>query len=324
MMPLFARTAALFTGLVALAAACSSGCSSSSDYRPPWPGGLPSVADVNGDGVEDLLTYGSAYGISAYSGGDYKKPLWSRKDLGYADQQRLAGRFYAAAEKRTLSLLELSTGKTVATVPLSDKVKLLCGDDDGLWVHLIDEQKGLIDLKRVAATGEATLDSSALPPPGCQSERKDGYSCALSAARCRNPEGAPYDSLSFVLTDEKAQPPTSVTIDVKQPGTPEITLVLPAANGGPPRRVLFDREGHRIDAADLAGNVLFLKTTGIHAIDLTTGATLWVLQCGGNGPALRATPTRLYAVCDGHRQYKALRVMDHNGKLISDYGESRY
>lgn len=317
-------SAGLFA-LAACAAAFSSGCSSrSDDYRPPWAGGLPAIADVNGDGVEDLITRGSAYGITAFSGGDYKKPLWSRKDLGYADHQRVAGRFYAVAEKRTLSLLELTTGKTIATVPLSDKVKLMCGEGDSLWVHLIDEQKGLIDLARLAASGEAKLDPSGQPPPGCHSERKDGYSCERSSARCRRPDGASYDSLSFVLTDEKAQPPTSVTVEIKQPGTPEITLVIPGRDGAPPRRVLFDREGSRVDAADLAGNLLFLKTTGIHAIDLTTGATLWILQCGGASPAMRATATRLYAECDGHRQYEVLRVMDHNGKLISDYGESRY
>jgi hypothetical protein len=111
---------------------------------------------------------------------------------------------------------------------------------------------------------------------------------------------------------------------VKHPGTPEVTLVLSGAGDGPPRRVLFDREGRRVDAADLSGGLLFVKSIGITAVDLTTGAARWNLPCGGNTPALRATATRVYAECDGHRQYKVLRVVAHNGKVISDFGESRY
>jgi len=317
--PLPALIASLFCSL----AACSS---SSSEHSPQWAGGLPLVADVNGDGVEDLITYGSAYGLSALDGRTYK-PLWKRKDLDIAvhDARRLAaiaGRTLVLAPadttERALTLLDLSDGRTRASVPLSDKVSRLCGAGERVWVALIDQTHGLLDpgTGTGAGTGAAAkLDAAATVPAECAPRSLPSYACEHSSAACLPAAGAP-SSLSMQLKDGSS----TVTVEIKDPGTPEVTIVLP---GG--KRVLFDREGARVHAADLAAGHLFLKRSGgVTAIDAATGAPMWSIGCAGSTPDLRATATRVYIECEGYRNRQALRVLDHSGKVLVDLGEPHH
>jgi outer membrane protein assembly factor BamB len=302
--------------VLAVALLSMAACSSHAERRPQWAGGLPLTADVNGDGIEDLIPYGSAYGLAALDGRTYK-PLWKRKGLDVAvhDARRLdavAGRTLVMApantNERSLLLLDLSDGRTRATVPLSDKVASLCSAGDRVWVVQIDQKRGLLD----PATGK--LDLAAPVPAECAPRPGLSYACEHSAARCSPAPGAP-SSLSMRLEDGTS----AVTVEIKDPGTPEVTLVL--ADG---KRVLFDREGARVDAADLAAGQLFLKRSGeVTAIDAATGAPMWSIGCSGNRPYLRATATRVYLECDGSRNYKALRVLDHSGKVLTDLGEPR-
>lgn len=301
-----------------LAAISLAACSDRDQYNPQWAGGVPLVADVNGDGVEDMLTYGSGYGLGVLDGKTYKT-LWKRKGLDVDVAN--AGRLHAIAERtlvvapaytadRSLLLLDLSDGRTRATVQLGDKPGALCAAGDKVWVKQIDEKAGLLDV----ATGK--IDFTATMPESCSWKQKYGtsYACAHSKAECEPLPNAP-SSLSMLLRDGAS----SIGVEIKDPGTPEVTLVL--ADG---KRVLFDREGARVHAAELAGGHLFLKRSGgVTAIDATSGAPMWSVSCSGNTPALRATPTRVYVECEGHRNYKALRVLDHSGKVLKDLGEPR-
>lgn len=302
--------AALFAA-IALAA-----CSDRDHASPQWAGGLPPVADVNGDGVEDLITYGAGYGLSALDGKTYK-PLWKRKglDLDLYSARRLGAITArslviapANTAERSLLLLDLSDGRTRATVPLGDKAAGLCAAGDKVWVAQIDQKGGLLDV----ASGE--LDLTAAMPAECSAPRGLSYACAQSAASCAPLPGAP-SSLSMELRDGAA----TAGLEIKDPGTPEVTLVLA---GG--KRVPFDREGARVHAADLAGGHLFLKRNGeVTAIDAASGAPMWSVPCAGNTPHLRASATRVYVECEGHRSYLALRVLDHSGKVLTDLGEPR-
>lgn len=302
--------AALFVA-ISLTAACSDRA-----YNPQWAGGVPLVADVNGDGVEDMLTYGSGYELSALDGKTYKT-LWKRKGLdldGYNARRlgAIAGRTLVMAPRdtkdRALLLLDLADGRTRATVALGDKPSSLCAAGDKVWVTQIDRKTGLLD----ATTG--ALDVTAAMPAACEPRRGASYACEYARAECGALAGAP-SALSLQLRDGAA----AIGVEIKDPGTPEVTLVL--ADG---RRVLFDRQGARIHAADLASGLLFLKRTGeITAIEAASGAPMWSLPCSGSTPVMRATSTRLYAECEGHRNYKALRVLDHSGKVLKDLGEPR-
>jgi hypothetical protein len=187
-------------------------------------------------------------------------------------------------------------------------VASLCGAGDRVWVVQIDQVRGLLD----PATGK--LDPAAAVPAECEPSPGISYACEHSAARCAPVPGAP-SALSMRLEDGAS----AITVEIKDPGTPEVTLVL--ASG---QRVLFDREGARVHAADLAAGHLFLKRNGgLTAIDAATGAPMWSIGCSGNRPYLRATATRVYMECDGERTRKALRVLDHTGKVLTDLGEPR-
>ena len=313
------RSASLALACTLLAGGCGK-----SEFRPPWAGGVPPVADVNRDGVEDMISFGHAYGFTAFDGTTYE-PLWTRKDLDVIGNNgrlgAVAGRRAVVAVGRSLELIELADGKTVSTLPLSDKIARICADGELVWIRQLDEVQGTIDVS--AATPAFTVTKE--PPPGCVSPLWEANACKHAHARCErsNPPAS-----EFKLTDEAAAPGApgaSITIEFKEPGTPEVTLVLPGTGGAAPRRILYDREGGRIDAADLGGGKLFLKGVGgITAVDAATGRSLWRLPCGGNTPYLRATATRVYAECAGHRQHEVLRVLDHNGKVLRDFGESPY
>lgn len=308
-----AATLALLAAALAPLAACRK-----SDYRPPWAGGLPFVADANRDGVEDMITYGGAYGLTAFDGRTYK-PLWTRKDLDIDlhDARRLAavaGRTLIVARDRSLQLLDLTDGQTRAALPLTDKVYSLCAAGAAAWVRQLDEVTGLVDPSQGPAA--ARLDPAAPRPEACAPDPGRHFACEHSAARCATEPS----TMSMRLTDTTAAPPTSLSVEFKAPGTPEVTLVLPDG-----QRLLFDREGARVHAVDLAGGHLFLKRQGgVTAVEATTGRTLWTVPCSGNTPYLRATPTRVYVECEGPRQYEALRVLDHTGAVLTDLGEPRH
>jgi hypothetical protein len=301
--------------LLAALVACSS-----PKHNPAWVGGLPVLADINRDGVEDLLA--DRDGLQAIDGRTLK-PLWHRRDLGFirnggSRAVAFAGDAVVAPRDRELQLLRPSDGATLLSIPLSDKVAALCADGAQLWVRTIDEVSGVIELPAtgVAAAAPPQLRAGQPPPAGCARARlHHGYACDHAAARC---EHAGSD-LSMALTDEATAPPTRITVDIKHPGTPEVSFIL--ADG---KRLLFDREGARVHAADLAGGRLFLKRLGtIAAFDAATGAPLWTTHCSGNTPFLRATATRVYAECSGPRQYLSLRVLDHAGASLLEFGEPR-
>jgi outer membrane protein assembly factor BamB len=255
------------------------------DYNAPWAGGLPLAADANRDGVEDLI--GERGGLVALDGRTYR-PLWQRQDLplvrdGHYRALAIAGDTLAVGSARSLHLLDLASGQTRATLELSDQVTWLCGADHAIWVQQLDERRGLVELG--AGATAARLDETAAPPAACADRGGHRhYACDHAAAGCASPPGL----TSMTLTDRASASPTTLTIELKSPGTPEVSLVLPDG-----QRVLYDREGARLHAADLAAGHLFLKRVGaVHALDAATGRPLWAVPCAGNTPLLRRSEER--------------------------------
>jgi hypothetical protein len=275
-----------------------------------WGGGLPFIADVNGDGVEDMISFGSE--ITALDGRTLV-PLWQRADLDvYVPNARriaaVAGRSFVVTKGRSLEILDLASGQTRRSVPTSDLISGLCADGDRVWVTQIDVVCGLLDV------GAGTLDRAAAQPPACAPIKPGrNAACDYASARC---EGT-YPSMNMTLTDAA----TVVAVEFKQPGTPEVSVVVRDARGQEQARTLLDAEGRRVVAVDLAGHRLFLKQSGkVTAVDARTGAVAWTVRCAGDGPYLRATPSRLYVECDGPRNYKRLRVVDHDAQPLADFG----
>lgn len=303
------RFRSLRGGVVLAAFAAFAGCEAKSHVPTrPWAGGLPIVTDANGDGVEDVFDLGIT--TMALDGRSYE-PLWERTDLR-VDLATLAGETLVAARERTLELVDVKTGKTRATIPLSDKVKSISKISTGVWVTLIDATHGLLDPVK------GTLDKTAAPPPPepASTALRRPDACQYASAEC---DGS-YPSRNMVLR----QGTSTVGIQIKEPGTPEVSIVLHDPAGRPTNRIPFDPTGNRLTAADLMGGKLFVLHGGaLIAIDAATGATLWKVSCTSDAPFLRATPSRVYARCDGPKTYKALRIVGHDGKILATLGDVR-
>jgi hypothetical protein len=289
------------------------GCNTHESKRP-WPGGLPYAVDANGDGVEDMITFGGP--ITMLDGRNYQ-PLWERPDLDVPqyDGRRLgatARDAFIVARDRSLDVLELSTGRTRSKLALSDKVASLCADGESVFIGQIDAVRGLFDVR----TG--TLDKSAPLPARCARTAERLDACKNATAECESR----YPSKNMMLSDGNA----FVSVEFKEPGTPEVTVVLHDRARRPFLRVPFDPEGKRVDAVDLAGGMVFLAQSGtVTALDAKTGAVAWTSTCSSSsGNFLRATASRVYVQCDGPKAYKALRVLHHDtGAVLTELGDPR-
>lgn len=266
----------------------------------PWSGGVPVVQDLTGDGVEDLLV---ARRARLYDGKTFKK-LWDRGDELDVRTAVVAGEVLAVAIPRELLLLGLGDGKTRHRLPLADEVRRLCPQDGALFVELIDDSVGRVDLA-AGTFAAAAWPASCTPAPA---ERPAG--CAVGRAECT---GTAH-RFELVSAGSRA---SRVAISIKERGTPEVTLHF--ASGA------VTLSHHlRLLTAELVGDVLFVKLGGVlAAFDVGTGRERWQVSCSGQSRDLLVTASRVYAECDGSRTYKALRVLDHAGQALVTFGRPR-
>jgi hypothetical protein len=117
----------------------------------------------------------------------------------------------------------------------------------------------------------------------------------------------------------------SVTVELKDPGTPEVTIIGHDSAGQPTYRLPFDPSGARIEALDLVGGTVLIRQGRTTAIDARTGTVLWTSSCGGSsGDAMVGTANRVYYECDGPKSLVALRIVDRaTGALLKDLGRPR-
>lgn len=313
------RTRTIERAVLALAAVVLVGCPGAgapgADPYNQWMGGPPFIGDLDGDGVEDLVGWFADPGVVALGGTNYEQ-LWHRADRRIELQNArhmaiVAGGAVVLAQPRAVEILDGRTGATRATISVSDEVRGFCGAGGKVGVHQIDRVSWTLDV----ATGKR---DDATPPPTCD-EQRPSLCDGVRHAKC---EGS-YDQPSVRLTDPDTG--DAVAIEIKSPGTPEISIVGQDRAGQPTYRVAFDPTGTRIRAVDLIAGTLVIRQTGTVALDAKTGARLWESTCGGsNGDAMVATPTRVYYECDGPKSAVALRIVDRaTGAKLKDLGRPR-
>lgn len=279
-------------------AACRSG--GLEERELPWSGGVPVVQDLTGDGIEDLL---NAPQLRLYDGKTFQK-VWDRRDEFDVRSAVVAGEVLAVAAPRELHVLGLRDGKTRHRLVLADEVRRLCPQDGALFVELIDDSAGRVDLA-------AGTFAAAAWPESCSPARSDRPAgCAVGSAECTGTDHR------FELVSAGGRG-SRVAVSIKERGTPEVTLHF--ASGAVPLSHEL-----RLSSAELVGEVLFVKLGGVlAAFDAATGRERWQVSCSGQSRALLVTASRVYAECDGAKIYKALRVLDHAGKPLATFGRPR-
>ncbi|MCY1011713.1 PQQ-binding-like beta-propeller repeat protein [Nannocystis pusilla] len=306
-------------GAAVLALLAVTGCLGAAEpgaYRQ-WMGGPPILGDLNGDGVEEVVGWFADEGVVAFDGHSYE-PLWRRPDrrIEVHDARRLgvfAGGAVVLAQPRAVEILDPANGTTRTALALTDEVDWLCAEGDKVGVYQRDKVRFVLD----AATGQR--DDAATPPTCPDMETRPVLCDTATHARCEGDFNTKKARLTDLVTGD------SVGVEIKDPGTPEVTLVGYDGAGQQTWRVLFDSEGHRIEALDLVGGTLLIRQTYITAVDARTGAVLWTSTCGGSsGDAMVGTATRVYYECDGPKTAVALRIVDRaTGAVLKDLGRPR-
>ncbi len=295
-------------------AATAVGCPSQSVLATrPWWGGVPEVMDANGDGVEDMIAVDNH--VAVLDGRTYRA-IWERGDLEVRRHVAAAGGAVVVvpSSDRSLEILDAATGRTRTKIALTDKVASLCTDGDRVWVSQIDLGTGLLDPR------SGTFDTTAGEPPRCAKYRpRRPTECEGSTAECESH----YPSKNLLLHDESS----FAAVEFKDPGTPEVTIVLQDRAKKPLARIAFDPEGRKVHAVDLAGGKLFIRQSGtVTALDAKSGARQWTSTCVGDSThrQIRATRQRVYVDCDGPKSYAALRVLDQaTGTVLGELGHPR-
>lgn len=282
-----------------------------------WMGGPPILGDLNGDGVEELVAWFIDDGVVALDGTTYQ-PLWRRPDrkIDVRDARRqavVAGGAVVLAQPRGLEILEPTNGATRTALALTDEVDRLCAEGDKVGVYQIDKVQFVLDV----ATGRR---DDAATPPVCRDTRSVPVLCTtVTHARCEGDFSTSKARLTDPVTGD------SVGVEVKSPGTPEVTIVGYDGAGQPTYRLPFDPSGRRIEALDLVGGTVLIRQGYTSAIDARTGAVLWTSTCGGTGGyAMVGTATRVYYECDGPKTSHALRIVERaTGAVLKDLGRPR-
>ncbi|MCY0991659.1 PQQ-binding-like beta-propeller repeat protein [Nannocystis sp. ILAH1] len=309
-------------GGAVLALFAVTGCLGGATEREPelysyWMGGPPILGDLNGDGVEELVGWFMDDGVVALDGTNYE-PLWRRPDLEIerSSDGRLgvvAGGAVVLAQPRGLAILDPATGTTRTTLALTDEVQRLCAEGSKVGVHQIDHVRFVLD----AATGQR---DDAAKPPACLDPAARPILCETPThARCEGNLSTRKARLTDPVTGD------SVGVEVKDPGTPEVTLVGYDGAGQQTWRLLYDPKGRRVEAIELVGGTFLIRQSTTTALDARTGAVVWTSACGGtSGYAMVGTATRVYYECDGPKTSHALRIVDRaTGAVLKTLGRPR-
>jgi hypothetical protein len=312
----------------------------------------PYPARINGDAVEDFVGHveilhpgagNSEELIDGFDGATLNR-LWTAGPFGDSSDTRglafaVAGSRAIVTDSRSVAhILDVTSGREVARVNLSDRAKSICAAPASsakseVWIEVSDEQNVLVDL------AAATL-KKAPRPPYCGSDRysTDDIYCHIglyerTEATCKGVDSSfrvPGFRGERMLSDGDA----TVVVGTKSPGSQ-----VPTAVGYDPKgkHVLWQRTIPQGDLAsvkdglgltDLVAGVLVSQvelTSGIFhlsAIDAKSGSPLWQTEVphskdGSSARTMKITPTRVYLP---HWTY--LDVFDaRSGRVIGTIGK---
>jgi hypothetical protein len=250
----------------------------------------PVVADINGDGVDDLtgawrrgrsgeIHFGALDGRTG-------RPLWQLGPLAWQPGFARVGPRLLTVDNDGLHLRDPATGAELARPLIADRVRNLCAGPSALgqaWLQLANGQELLLD----GASGRLT---PAPRPRWCAMDRGACWSngIARSDADCRwgNSVLPVADMRTQVVLAEGAN---VVGWGVRSPGS-EVGMAAGYDTAGTLRwtRLLSDPRADegRVVTADLArGRFYAIYTVGMSSLrlavlDANTGVTLWDARLG--------------------------------------------
>jgi hypothetical protein len=240
--------------LLSLLVIFSVGCPSSHHSQHIAASDGFSVADVNRDGVDDVVGVGPN-GFVVVDGKTMKpKAIAPRTDEKWSvagDRFLLIG---TLLPNFGVSAVDIVTGKTVATTTIGDRVSEFALQGDNTVVIAIDNTAIVFNPQTVAF---AKLDSPPKPiaasrplfcGDGCESDENSG-----SAAMMRQGE-------------------LRVTAKVKQPGTPQLLVTCEKAG----QTIVVDPAGYGVHDLQLRnGRIHFVSVGEVKAVDGSSCRELW-------------------------------------------------
>ena len=317
-----------------------------------WAASGYSIAevDIDGDGVLDLVglcadrpgSEGSLY-VGAFDGKTFE-PRWRSASVGDQANAYLvqlgvaAGRVAVADPLGSLHVLDLTSGKEVARVPLTDRADVICAPREAPgrhWIATKDRTESSFD-PRTLALVPAPRPASC--PPGRFAVTVDLALCtalppdvAGSMGECTG-SGAPPPIPGFIGMEMAVDGADGVVAGMKSPGSsvPMIAGFTPGAAGKAPR-LRWQRgaaPGSPLDAKEMSPSrpglaagraiVTYEDLHGAHhleAIDAPTGRTLWDTT-SESFLQFRTTATRIYVM-----RWSRLDVRDAaTGALLGGVG----
>lgn len=275
------------------------------------------IADVNSDGIDDLVGAG-VNGMAVVDGKTHKARALGIKEPGA--WQFAAGKIVTAGREtpRVLQVFDFATGKELKSFALSDNIASMLPRDDKspnlLVVTLIDQHTHVLDLAALTLVEQSAASPTTQPTPNAYRP----IFCAGARAECNWDDKTSSDPHVATLV----QGINRVSIRIKTPGTRELSAVCIDANNRETAPTMIDPKGYGIKGMDLADGRLYVSYSGaVLAFDATTCAPQWQLTLDGEHgapEALQAVHGRVYVTTAGKRNYgKKLVVLDgSSGALL--------
>ena len=312
-------------------------------------GSMPYPARINADAVEDFVGHvnvihpgsgNSQEFIDGFDGATLNR-LWAAGPFGDSSDTRglafaVAGSRVIVTDSRSIGhILDVTSGREVARINLSDRAKSICAapGKSEVWIEVSDEQNVLVDL--------AGATSKKAPRPAyCGSDRYsvEDIECHVglydrTEATCKGVDPA-FRAPGFRGNRMLSDGESTVVVGTKSPGSQ-----VPMAAGYDPKskHVLWQRTIPQGDLAsvkdglgltDFAAGVLVSQielTSGLFhlcALDAKSGNPLWQTEVphskdGSAARMLKITETRVYLP---HWTY--LDVFDaRSGRVIGTIGK---
>ncbi len=287
------------------------------------------ILDLAGQSTQTLF-------VGGFSGATFDRvwkagPYGTLSEAAGATHFTVVGDRVAVADFRsTLHVLDVTTGKELRSVHLSDRARSVCGPLDGrkqVWVELADRNNQIVDL-------ESGKSEAAARPAWCRSAGSGLHSCGGARAACRDEDMSAPKQGGVRVDLMFSEGSLTVATGHKEPGTPTpLALGFDAAKKTTTWTATIPSDpaaagGINHGSGDLAGGRFFTayelagqKGSRLVSFDAKSGARLWDVpvsrsESGSGVDGLAATATRVYVP-----HWTWLDVHDAaSGKLLGTVG----